>query len=207
MCKTNTPTNTAFRGFGGPQGMMIAEGYITKVAEYLGRPVEEIRALNLYKPHHITHFSMPLIDMDIDRVWKELLETSDFAKRRAEVDAFNSKSKFIKRGLTCVPTKFGLAFTARFLNQASALVHVYTDGSVLVSHGGTEMGQGLHTKSMIVFSSLTFVVLQVTAQAFGIPISKVHLKETNTDMVANTSATAASVSSGKTHCTNTIRQI
>jgi xanthine dehydrogenase molybdopterin-binding subunit B len=88
-----------------------------------------------------------LNDFHIDRVWKELLETSEYSRRRVEVDAFNAANQYKKRGIVCMPTKFGLAFTARFLNQASALVHIYTDGSVLVSHGGTEMGQGLHTKS------------------------------------------------------------
>ena len=104
--------------------------------------------------------------------------------RKAQVKEYNSKNKYRKRGIVCMPTKFGLSFTARFLNQAGALVHIYVDGSVLVSHGGTEMGQGLHTK-----------MLQVTAQALGISIDKVHISETNTNMVANTSATAASVSS------------
>jgi len=184
MCKTNLPTNTAFRGFGGPQGMMISEGFITHVAEYLKLPVEKIRELNFYQVDQVTHFSQPLDDFHIERVWHELIATSDFTHRKLNVAEFNAKNKYRKRGIICMPTKFGLSFTARFLNQASALVHVYTDGSVLVSHGGTEMGQGLHTK-----------MVQVCAQAFGISIEKVHLSETNTAIVANTSATAASVSS------------
>lgn len=114
------------------------------------------------------------------------MSTSDFKARQLTVEEFNSKSKFKKRGIVAIPTKFGIAFGARFLNQAGALVHVYNDGSVLVSHGGTEMGQGLHTK-----------MIQVTARALGVPISKVHISETNTMAVANTSATAASASSGK----------
>ncbi|KAJ3223049.1 hypothetical protein HK099_001576 [Clydaea vesicula] len=184
MCKTNLPTNTAFRGFGGPQGMMISEGVITHVAESLKKPVEEIRELNFYQVNDLTQYNQKLTDFHIERVWHELMATSDFYRRLDSVKEFNLKNKFKKRGISAIPTKFGLSFTARFLNQASALVHVYTDGSVLISHGGTEMGQGLHTK-----------MVQVAAQALGIPISKVHLSETNTNMVANTSATAASVSS------------
>lgn len=164
--------------------MLISEGYITHVAEFLGKSVEDIRAANFYRIDQITHFSQPLDDFHIERVWHELLSTSDFQLRKLKVQDFNKKNKFKKRGIVCMPTKFGLSFTARFLNQAAALVHIYTDGSVLVSHGGTEMGQGLHTK-----------MLQVTAEALGIPLGKVHLSETNTNMVANTSATAASVSS------------
>ncbi|KAH6563748.1 hypothetical protein BASA60_010597 [Batrachochytrium salamandrivorans] len=184
ICKTNMPTNTAFRGFGGPQGMMIAEQYITHVAEYLGKPVEDIRRLNFYKDGQITHFSMPLEKVFLDRSWNEVMASSDFKNRLAAVQDFNRAHKYRKRGITAMPTKFGLAFTARFLNQAGALVHVYADGSVRLSHGGTEMGQGLHTK-----------MIQIAAHAFGIDVSNVHISETRTDLVANTSATAASVSS------------
>jgi xanthine dehydrogenase/oxidase len=150
MCKTNLASNTAFRGFGGPQGMMVTEQFITHVAEHLGKSVEEIRYKNLYKDGETTHFSMPLESVYLDRCWHELMETSDFNKQRAEVEAFNKQHKYRKRGLALMPTKFGLAFTARFMNQAGALVHVYVDGSVKIAHGGTEMGQGLHTKSIYV---------------------------------------------------------
>lgn len=184
ICKTNLPTNTAFRGFGGPQGLMIAEQYITHVAEYLGKSVESIRALNLYANNDVTHFSMPLECVYLGRCWNELKESVNFQQQRDDVDAFNRVHKYRKRGVALMPTKFGLAFTARFLNQAAALVHVYTDGSVRLSHGGTEMGQGLHTK-----------MIQVAADCLGIPIEMVHISETRTDVVANTSATAASVSS------------
>lgn len=184
LCKTNTASNTAFRGFGGPQGMMVAEQYITHVANYLNKPVEEIRKLNLYKDGEVTHFDMPLENVYLHRAWEELEKSSDFVKRRAMVDEYNSKNRYRKRGIVMMPTKFGLAFTARFLNQAAALVHVYTDGSVKVAHGGTEMGQGLHTK-----------MLQITADAFQIPIDRVFVSETRTDTCINTSATAASVSS------------
>ncbi|KAI8847735.1 molybdopterin binding aldehyde oxidase/xanthine dehydrogenase [Chytridium lagenaria] len=172
VCKTNLPTNTAFRGFGGPQGMMIAEQWMTHVVDTLQKPGDEIRALNFYKDGDITHFSCPLEDFHMDRVWSELLETSEYKRRLADVETFNAKNRYRKRGIIVMPTKFGLAFTARFYNQAGALVHVYTDGSVLIAHGGTEMGQGLHTK-----------MIQIAAQAFG----------NHTNTVANTSATAASV--------------
>ena len=184
LCKTNTATNTAFRGFGGPQGMMIAEQAVTHVASFLKKPVEEIRRINLYQNGEKTHFDMPLESVFLDRAWNELLESSDFQRRRLQVDDYNTSNKFRKRGITFMPTKFGLAFTARFLNQAGALIHVYTDGSIRLAHGGTEMGQGLHTK-----------MVQVAADAFGIPIDLIHLSETRTDYVPNTSATAASVSS------------
>ncbi|TPX59849.1 hypothetical protein SpCBS45565_g07639 [Spizellomyces sp. 'palustris'] len=184
IAKTNLASNTAFRGFGGPQGMMIAEQFITHVAEYLGKSVEEVRKVNLYKTDELTHFRQPLTDVFIERVWDELMESSDFTRREKEIQEWNRKHKYRKRGIALMPTKFGLAFTARFLNQAGALVHIYTDGSVLISHGGTEMGQGLHTK-----------MVQVAAQALGVPVSKVHLSETQTSTVPNTSATAASVSS------------
>ncbi|KAI8999995.1 Molybdopterin-binding domain of aldehyde dehydrogenase-domain-containing protein [Gaertneriomyces semiglobifer] len=184
LAKTNIASNTAFRGFGGPQGLMIAEQYITHIAEYLGKSVEEIRRINLYKMGELTHFRQPLEDVFMERLWDELVVSSEFKRRQQEVKEFNAKHKYRKRGIALMPTKFGLAFTARWLNQAGALVHVYTDGSVLITHGGTEMGQGLHTK-----------MVQVAAQALGIPISKVHLSETQTATVPNTSATAASVSS------------
>ncbi|KAI9354597.1 molybdopterin binding aldehyde oxidase/xanthine dehydrogenase [Zopfochytrium polystomum] len=184
ICKTNLPTNTAFRGFGGPQGMMVAEQWINHVADVIGRDVNELRVINFYKNGDVTHFSNPLDDYHFERVWSELLETSDFEKRKKDVLQFNKDHRYRKRGIALLPTKFGLSFTARHLNQAGALVHVYIDGSVLVTHGGTEMGQGLHTK-----------MIQIAAQAFSIPVSMVHLSETSTNTVANTSATAASFSS------------
>jgi xanthine dehydrogenase/oxidase len=184
LCQTNTATNTAFRGFGGPQGMMVAEQWITHVANYLKKPVEEIRRLNLYQNGESTHFDMPLESVFLDRAWNELKESSNFVIRKATVEEYNKKNRYRKRGITLMPTKFGLAFTARFLNQAGALVHVYTDGSIRIAHGGTEMGQGLHTK-----------MVQVAADAFGVPIDLVFLSETRTDYVPNASATAASVSS------------
>ncbi|KAJ3055193.1 hypothetical protein HK097_011269 [Rhizophlyctis rosea] len=184
ICKTNIPSNTAFRGFGGPQGMMVAEQIIHHVAAYLKKPAEEIMRLNFYECDQPTHFGQPMENVYLDRLFADTLRTSDFERRKAEVAEYNARHKYRKRGIAVLPTKFGLSFTARWLNQAGALVHVYTDGSVLITHGGTEMGQGLHTK-----------MVQIAAHTLGVPISKVHLSETSTDKVPNTSATAASVSS------------
>eukprot|EP00054_Salpingoeca_dolichothecata_P024381 m.165933 g.165933 ORF g.165933 m.165933 type:complete len:1340 (-) comp24994_c0_seq1:150-4169(-) len=184
VCKTNLPTNTAFRGFGGPQGMLFVENWISDVATTCGLPQEHVREINFYKQGDETHFGQVLEQFPIPRMWQELKAFSDYEKRQKEIEAFNQANRWRKRGLSMVPTKFGIAFTVTFLNQAGALVHVYTDGTVLVTHGGTEMGQGLHTK-----------MTQVAARALDIPIEKVFISETSTATVANTSATAASASS------------
>lgn len=115
--------------------MMAAEFYIAHISDHLNLPVEVVRERNLYKLGEKTHFNQPLQEFHIDKVWRELLESSDFEHRRAQVTLFNAQNKHRKRGICALPTKFGLAFTARFLNQAGALVHVYTDGSVLITHG------------------------------------------------------------------------
>jgi xanthine dehydrogenase/oxidase len=183
VCRTNLPSNTAFRGFGGPQGIVSAETYVEHVARALGRPPEEIREKNLYASRGaVTHYKQELVDCHIREMWGKVKETSDFATRRAAVDAFNESNRWKKRGLSMMPVKFGMSFTAKFMNQASALVHVYTDGTVLVSHGGTEMGQGLHTK-----------MCQIAAAELGVPLDKVFIAETATDKCANTHPTAASV--------------
>ncbi len=135
LAKTNTVSNTAFRGFGGPQGMFIAETYMEEVADHLGMPVEKLREINLYKPHEITHFNQELKDWHVPLMYKQVMEESDYEKRREEVRKFNAEHKWKKRGLAIIPTKFGISFTALFLNQAGALVHIYHDGSVLVAHG------------------------------------------------------------------------
>lgn len=184
LAKTNTVSNTAFRGFGGPQGMFIAETYMEEVADRLGIPVEKLREINLYKPHEITHFNQELKDWYVPLMYQQVQQESDYARRREAVSSFNASSKWKKRGLALIPTKFGISFTAIFLNQAGALVHIYHDGSVLVAHGGTEMGQGLHTK-----------MTQIAAQALGVPLSNVFISETATNTVPNTSSTAASASS------------
>ncbi|KAK5013337.1 hypothetical protein LTR39_003698, partial [Cryomyces antarcticus] len=184
VAKTNTVSNTAFRGFGGPQGLFIAETYMSEIADRLDIPVEELRQINMYEPGDITHFNQELTDWYVPLMYKQVQEESEYARRRAEITEFNKTHKWNKRGLAIVPTKFGISFTAIFLNQAGALVHIYHDGSVLVAHGGTEMGQGLHTK-----------MTMIAAEALGVPQEDVFISETATNTVANTSSTAASASS------------
>lgn len=184
LAKTNTVSNTAFRGFGGPQGMFIAESYMEEVADQLGMPVETLREVNFYKPHDITHFNQELKDWHVPLMYKQVMTEADYPRRRSATTQFNATHKWKKRGLALIPTKFGISFTAIWLNQAGALVHIYHDGSVLVAHGGTEMGQGLHTK-----------MAMIAAEALHVPLSAVHISETATNTVANTSSTAASASS------------
>ncbi|XP_072235326.1 xanthine dehydrogenase/oxidase-like [Leuresthes tenuis] len=184
LCRTNLPSNTAFRGFGGPQGMMVAESWMTDVAQSLGRSAEEVRRLNLYTEGELTPYNQILHGLTLDRCWEECLSQSGYRQRRAAIDLYNRQNRWTKRGVAMVPTKFGISFTASFLNQAGALAHIYTDGSVLLTHGGTEMGQGLHTK-----------MVQVASRILGIPFSKIHISETSTNTVPNASPTAASASS------------
>uniref|UniRef100_A0A915BF50 Xanthine dehydrogenase n=1 Tax=Parascaris univalens TaxID=6257 RepID=A0A915BF50_PARUN len=184
MCKTNLASNTAFRGFGAPQAMFACESMMNHIADDIGVNVNELREKNLYKEGECTPFGMHLQQCNIRRCWTECFELSDYETRLNAVNDFNRNSKYIKRGIYITPTKFGIGFALKHLNQAGALVHIYTDGSVLVSHGGIEMGQGLHTK-----------ILQVTARCLGIDISKVYLCDTATDKVPNASPTAASAGS------------
>uniref|UniRef100_A0A8C7F7H4 Xanthine dehydrogenase n=1 Tax=Oncorhynchus kisutch TaxID=8019 RepID=A0A8C7F7H4_ONCKI len=184
VCKTHLPSNTAFRGFGGPQGMLIAESWMSDVALSLGLPAEQVRRLNMYIQGERTPYSQILDHITLDRCWDQCLEISSFTQRRAGIETYNRDHRWTKRGLSVVPTKFGISFTAAFLNQAGALAHIYTDGSVLLTHGGTEMGQGLNTK-----------MVQVASRTLGIPSSKIHITETSTNTVPNTSPTAASASS------------
>ena len=182
--KTNTVSNTAFRGFGGPQGMFIAESIMEELADHIGMPVEELRRINMYQPGAKTHFSQELKDWHVPLMYEQVVKESNYDSRKEAVAAFNERNKWKKRGIALVPTKFGISFTALFLNQAGALVHIYHDGSVLVAHGGIEMGQGLHTK-----------MTMVAAQALGVPLGDVYISETATNTVANGSSTAASASS------------
>ncbi|KAF3765499.1 hypothetical protein M406DRAFT_105851 [Cryphonectria parasitica EP155] len=184
ICKTNTMSNTAFRGFGGPQGLFIAESYMSEVADRLGIPVERFREINMYKAEEPTHFNQPLTDWHVPLMCKQVMEETEYEKRREAVEKFNKEHKWRKRGLALIPTKFGISFTALWFNQAGALVHIYHDGSVLVAHGGTEMGQGLHTK-----------MTMIAAEALKVPLDTVFISETATNTVANASATAASASS------------
>ncbi|KAL1215699.1 Xanthine dehydrogenase 1 [Cardamine amara subsp. amara] len=184
VCFTNFPSNTAFRGFGGPQGMLITENWIQRIAAELDKSPEEVKEMNFQVEGSITHYFQSLQHCTLHQLWKELKVSCNFLKARREADEFNSHNRWKKRGVAMVPTKFGISFTTKFMNQAGALVHVYTDGTVLVTHGGVEMGQGLHTK-----------VAQVAASAFNIPLSSVFVSETSTDKVPNASPTAASASS------------
>ncbi|KAG4955558.1 hypothetical protein JHK84_041539 [Glycine max] len=179
-CFTNFPSHTAFRGFGGPQGLLIAENWIQRIAVELKMSPEKIRA----REGSVLHYGQIVQYSTLAPLWNELKLSCDFAKAREEVDQFNSHNRWRKRGIAMIPNKFGISFTTKLMNQAGALVQVYTDGTVLVTHGGVEMGQGLHTK-----------VAQIAASAFNIPLSSVFISDTSTDKVPNASATAASASS------------
>ncbi|RUT34928.1 xanthine dehydrogenase molybdopterin binding subunit [Arsenicitalea aurantiaca] len=181
--KTNTVSNTAFRGFGGPQGMLAAERWIEDIAYALGRDPLEIRKANFYGQgdRNITPYHQTVEDNIIDRLVGELEASADYRARREAILAFNRTSPVLRKGIALTPVKFGISFTATWYNQAGALVHIYRDGSIHLSHGGTEMGQGLYTK-----------VAQVLADAFGVGIDRIKIMGTTTGKVPNTSATAAS---------------
>ncbi len=182
VAKTNKTSQTAFRGFGGPQGMFVIEDVLGRVAPALGIDAATLRERNLYQPGQTTPYGQPVRHAErLRTIWHDLAGSSDFDARRARIAAFNAEHDDVKRALAITPVKFGISFTLTAYNQAGALVHVYKDGSVLVNHGGTEMGQGLHTK-----------MLQVAATALGVPLESVRLAPTRTDKVPNTSATAAS---------------
>ncbi|MBP1887334.1 xanthine dehydrogenase molybdopterin binding subunit [Sinorhizobium mexicanum] len=181
--KTNTVSNTAFRGFGGPQGMVGGERMIEDIAYTLGKDPLEIRKLNFYggEGRNLTPYHQKVEDNIIGRIIEELETSADYAARREAVLAFNRENHVIKRGIALTPVKFGISFTKTEYNQAGALVHVYTDGSIHLNHGGTEMGQGLYTK-----------VAQVVADEFQVDLDRIKVTATSTGKVPNTSATAAS---------------
>ena len=181
--KTNSVSNTAFRGFGGPQGVLAAERIIEEVAYRLGKDPLEIRKRNFYgeAPRNITPYHQTVEDNILPRLVAELEQTSDYQARRQAVLAYNTQNSGIRKGIALTPVKFGISFTATWFNQAGALIHVYSDGSIQLNHGGTEMGQGLHTK-----------IAQIVADAFKVDIGQIKLTATTTDKVPNTSATAAS---------------
>lgn len=182
IAKTNKASNTAFRGFGGPQGVFLIEDILGRVAPALGIDPLELREKNFYQAGHTTPYGQLVKDAPrMGAIWSELREEAEIEARRTEIAEFNARSPHIKRGLALTPIKFGISFNFAAFNQAGALVHVYKDGSVLINHGGTEMGQGLHTKMM-----------QVAATALGLELHQVRLAPTRTDKVPNTSATAAS---------------
>jgi xanthine dehydrogenase large subunit len=181
--KLNTQSHTAFRGFGGPQGVLLIEAVMSDIARQLGLDPLDVRLANLYgdAPRNTTHYGMTVEDNIAPALMTTLAQDCGYRARRAEIQNFNRQSRVLKRGIALTPVKFGISFTATQFNQAGALVSVYTDGSVRVNHGGTEMGQGLHTK-----------VCAVVAQVLGLPLSLVRISSSDTDKVANASATAAS---------------
>jgi xanthine dehydrogenase large subunit len=182
-CRTHKVSNTAFRGFGGPQGMFVIEEVVDAVARALALDPLAVRRLNLYgsTERNVTPYGQVIHDNVLSQVFDRLESMSAYASRRAAVDAFNARGGVIRRGLALTPVKFGISFNAVHLNQAGALIHLYADGSLLLNHGGTEMGQGLFTK-----------VAQVVAREFDVPPARVRVSATDTSKVPNTSATAAS---------------
>jgi xanthine dehydrogenase large subunit len=184
-CKTHTVSNTAFRGFGGPQGMVVIEQIIDSIARELAMDPLEVRRRNFYgiDDRNVTHYGQTVEHNLIHTIVDRLVESSRYRERRREVDEWNGAHRHIRRGLALTPVKFGISFTATLFNQAGALIHVYTDGTVLLNHGGTEMGQGLFTK-----------VAQVVATEFGLPLTAIRVSATDTSKVPNTSASAASAS-------------
>jgi xanthine dehydrogenase large subunit len=184
--KTNTQSNTAFRGFGGPQGALILEVLLDAIARKLGRDPLEVRRANFYglSERNTTPYGQVVPDNILHPLVDELAASSDYRARREALRAFNERSPVLKKGIALTPVKFGISFNVPAFNQAGALVHVYRDGSILVNHGGTEMGQGLNTK-----------VAQVTASELGVGMARVRMTATDTSKVANTSATAASTGS------------
>jgi xanthine dehydrogenase large subunit len=180
-CRTNLPPNTAFRGFGGPQGMFVIESAMTALAEKLGLPREEIQQKNLLRPGDVFPYGQKVEHTIIREAWETASDKYDLAATRKRIDAFNKKNFETKKGFAAMPVMFGISFTSTFLNQASALVHIYTDGSVSVSTGGVEMGQGLSTN-----------IVSVAAKALGVKPERVKFETTNTRRIANMSASAAS---------------
>ena len=184
LCKTNTSSSTAFRGFGGNQGMMAIENIIDEIASSIKKDPAEIRRRNFYqkKKKNITHYNMKIEDNIIQEIFDKLIKSSNYKSRQASIKKFNEENKYIKKGIAITPVKFGISFTTWHLNQAGALVHIYcNDGSVHINTGAVEMGQGTYTK-----------IAQLAAKELGLPFSKVKVSATRTDKVPNTSASAAS---------------
>jgi xanthine dehydrogenase molybdopterin binding subunit/xanthine dehydrogenase small subunit len=184
VAKLNVSSNTAFRGFGGPQGMLVIEEIIDRIARRLGLPPELVRERNLYRGRgetNTTHYGQEIEDNRINLIWERLKQSSDLEKRREEIKSWNAQHPHRKRGIAMTPVKFGISFTVTHLNQAGALVLLYQDGTAQVNHGGTEMGQGIHTN-----------IRAIAAKELGIKNGDVRVMPTSTDKVPNTSATAAS---------------
>ncbi len=184
VAKTNLSSNTAFRGFGGPQGMLVIEEILDRIARRLGLPPEVVRERNLYRGKgetNTTHYLQEIEDNRLQTIWHELKKSAELEHRRAEIAEWNAAHPHTKRGIAITPVKFGISFTVTHLNQAGALVLIYQDGSVQVNHGGTEMGQGIHTN-----------IATIAAKELGVKPEQVRVMPTSTDKVPNTSATAAS---------------
>jgi len=182
-CKLNTVSHTAYRGFGGPQGMMTIEMVMDDIARHLGKDPLEIRKVNLYgmNDRNVTHYHQDVEHNNLSEIIETLEESSDYQARRKAVTEFNTNNNILKKGIALTPVKFGISFTAKHLNQAGALVHIYTDGTIHLSHGGSEMGQGLNTK-----------VAQIVAEEFQVDVDTVACSSARTDKVPNSSPTAAS---------------
>jgi xanthine dehydrogenase large subunit len=184
ITKTHKTSNTAFRGFGGPQGMVVIEDIVDRIARTLNLPPEVVRERNLYHGEgesNTTHYGQEIVDNRLDRVWQEVKTNSNFVERRKEIQQYNQANAYKKRGIAITPVKFGISFNKKQYNQAGALILIYLDGSIQLNHGGTEMGQGLHPK-----------MLQVAARSLGVKLDRFRMMPTSTDKVPNTSATAAS---------------
>jgi len=184
LCKTNTASSTAFRGFGGNQGMMVIENIVDNISRYLKKDSAKIRKINFYQKNrkNVTHYGMKIEDNVINEIYSKLIKSSNYYNRKLRIKKFNLKSKYLKKGLSLTPVKFGISFTTTHLNQASSLVHIYhADGSVHVSTGAVEMGQGTYTK-----------IAQLVANELGLSFDKVKVFSTRTDKNPNTSASAAS---------------
>ncbi|KAI0238599.1 Xanthine dehydrogenase/oxidase [Lamellibrachia satsuma] len=184
MCKTNLPANTAMRGAGTPQGLFITEHWMEKAAHAIGVSSDKFRMMNLYTEGDLTHYNQPLTNCNLSRCWEDVMRQSNYEQRQNDINVFNSGNRWKKRGIAVTPVKYGIAFTMLAMNQSGALLHVYTDGSVLLTHGGVEMGQGLNTK-----------MIQIASRVLKIPMSKIHISEYSSDKVPNAQATAASVAS------------
>ena len=184
--RTNTVSNTAFRGFGGPKGMLSTEAMLDDIARYLKKDPLDIRKINLYQGNdtggrNATPYGQKVEQDVLPELIQHLEESSQYRERRQAITTFNQQNRWLKKGLALTPVKFGISFTSKHLNQAGALIHIYTDGSIHVNHGGTEMGQGLHTK-----------IAQIVAKGFGVNLERINVSATRTDKVANASPTAAS---------------
>ncbi len=181
--KTNLPSNVAFRGFGAPQGIFCIEQVLDNIATYLKKDALEVRKINFYgiDDRNIAPYGVTVENNRLHVIYDQIIKSSEYMKRKSEIDRFNSENEFIKKGIALTPVKFGISFTTSFLNQAGALINIYNDGTILVNHGGTEMGQGLYTK-----------IRRIAAVEFGVSQNRIKVNATNTSKVPNTSATAAS---------------